>query len=131
MAMSTTDKLAQEVDGILKVMDDSWGIAAIKLRFYIAELKAANATPAGEVTADAVDVACAFRDWCELREAQKDKEIAALSAENARLAKDVATSGNYVCDKEVCPTSVTFTNGRIVRVAHCADNGYYLEIEHA
>jgi hypothetical protein len=40
-----------------------------------------------------------------------------------------ATAGNYVCDKEACPTSVRFADGRIVRLAHDADHGYYLEIE--
>jgi len=50
----------------------------------------------------------------------------------ARLEQDrdhwrqrAEASGNYVCDKECEPTKVTFSNGRVVRVA----GDGYLEIE--
>jgi Lar family restriction alleviation protein len=52
-----------------------------------------------------------------------------LTAQVAALTVQCATAGNYVCDKEVCPTSVRFADGRVVRLAHDADHGYYLEIE--
>jgi len=61
-----------------------------------------------------------------------DKVCCQIEAERdaaLRRIEELERGSNYVCDKEVCPTSVQFVNGRVVRLAHDADNGYYLEVE--
>jgi hypothetical protein len=86
-------------------------------------------------TADDADLEFAYEvnAW-KSRLINQAASLTGMFETNARLREQLAAmkaSSNYVCDKEVCPTSVTFADGRIVRLAHDANHGYYLEIERA
>ena len=52
--------------------------------------------------------------------ADRDTEIAGLQLTIGVLRVTLAQSGNYIADKEVAPTEVTFANGRTVRIVNGA-----------
>jgi hypothetical protein len=60
-----------------------------------------------------------FTESCSLEE--PDNELSphdfALHAFNAGCAHGLAVSSNYIADREIEPTEVTFTNGRRVLIA--------------
>lgn len=70
-------------------------------------------------TADEVP-ACPSANACACSALQSDRLIAGLKKQAQAWEKKLAQSTNYVANKEVSPTKVTFSNGRVVRIKNGA-----------
>lgn len=73
-----------------------------------------------------------FDEWLQ-RTGQHTKNVDAIELAKIAWSTALAQSRNYVADEEQMPDSVTFANGRIVRIVDNktpgVHNGVYLEVE--
>lgn len=120
---------AEMVESALDSLHNDYWCSSPSPTLYMQNMRAAliaSGLPAevarlrGEVENIAAEIECKYENLF-------DQVHAEHKAELSRLRGELSEAGNYVCDKECMPTSVTFTDGRIVRVV----GDGYLEIERA